>query len=447
MTNLPGPFCKAGSRWAHKREKVAKGFQYNPFPFNLAYATSVLLKESYEADIKDCEALQWDLNEFYKYIEKFNPDYLVVETSTPSYYSDLEIIKNLKCKKIAVGAHATACSKQAIKDGYDYVIKGEYEFAISRIIRGDGPIIESPLIKDLDSLPHPPWDLMPMEAYNEPICIGKNVTLMTSRGCKFRCKFCLNPVYFGFPNFRTRKVSNVINEVNILIDKYNPDEVYFDDDAINLDESHLSKLCEEMKKIGKDWVCMGNVLIKPEMIKKMSESGCTAYKFGVESIDSEVLKNIPKPIKKEDVVRTVQACKKYGLRTHATYMIGLPFDTPEKTHKTVEFALNLKTDTLQFSIATPYPGTEFFKICERNKWLVTKNYSMYNASLNTPVSYPYFKKEEIEEAFIEANKAYKKKMLRRPTKVVQKAYGTYKRGGMRAVFSQIKHTYKTTFSN
>ena len=84
LTNLPGPYIKSGSRWAHYCEKKTKD-QYFPFPFNLAYSAAILLRAGIDTDIKDCITLGWDTQRFYEYMDEFCPDVLVVETSTPSY--------------------------------------------------------------------------------------------------------------------------------------------------------------------------------------------------------------------------------------------------------------------------------------------------------------------------------------------------------------------------
>lgn len=431
LVNPPGPYCRAGSRWAHKREEnYAKGMQYNPFPFYLAYATSVLLKEGHIADIKDCIALGWGEKELSEYVNKFKPDLIVVETSAPSYYYDLEIVKKIKCKKVAVGAHASAIAQQCLKDGYDYAVVGEYEFAISRIINGEGPIVKAKPIKDLDSLPWPPWHLMPMHLYSDPFCFGRNVAVVSSRGCPRKCNFCLNPFYYGYPNFRTRNVKKVIEEVKYLIDKYKPDEIYFDDDNITINREHITKLSKEMGKLGISWSCMGDAAVEPSIIRIMAENGCRAYKFGVESGDEKVLKRIGKNIALKDVEKTVSACKQYNIKTHATFMIGLLSDTKESIKRTIDFAISLDPDTMQFAIATPYPGTEFYKQCKERGWLLSENWEDFDGLQKSPLSYPNLSHKEIEAMCKEAWKRWDRRMLMKPKTVFHHLYGIWRRGSI-----------------
>jgi len=179
---------------------------------------------------------------------------------------------------------------------------------------------------------------------------------------------------------------------------------------------------------------MADTKAKYETLKKMKEAGCISVKFGVESADKRILKNIRKAFTPEDARRMVRDCKKLGIYTHATYMFGLPGETETSIEKTVEFFVKLKTDTAQFSAATPYPGTDFYKMCKENGWLVTDDWTKYDGSDSSVVSYPQCSKEMIEEAITKAKKKLFMTVLKNPKVLTSYVVGTYRSKGLNAVF-------------
>lgn len=446
ILNPPGPFCRAGSRWPHK--KLSVGLRYNPFPFFLAYATSVLLKAGYEADIKDCIAMEWDKKKLFNFVDNFNPDLIVMETSTPSYSNDVKIMKHFKKPVVAVGAHATSTFRQHIRDGFDYVAIGEFDFSILDLVKFLDKKIKnlpksiaskknlnlkhSDLIKDLDTLPWPPWDLMPMEMYSDPFCLGRNVTVMSSRGCVHNCSFCTIAVFYGKPNCRLRNPVKVCDEIEYLVKTYKPDEVYFDDDSITIFKNHIRALCKEYKKRKFEipFSCMGDCAVDNKTLEIMADAGCRAFKFGVESFDPEVLKRIPKHITITDVKRVVKKCKKLGMKTHPTFILGLPGETLESAKRTIKEALKLNTDTLQFSTAMPYPGTRLYKMAEENDWFVTKDWRSFNGAGGVVLSYPQFSAKEIMDVYKEAWVKWEQHLVfRKPRTLFQHLYGKWRREG------------------
>jgi len=459
VLNPPGPFCRAGSRWPHKRSNV--GIRYNPFPFFISYATSVLRQNGYNADIKDCIALEWNTKKLLNYIDKFNPDLIVMETSTPSYSNDVEIMKKIKKPVVAVGSHATATFKQHLNDGFDYVAIGEFDFSLLELVKFlDKKIRTFPdtiayknnlkpkypdLIKDLDKLPYPPWDLMPMEMYNEPFSKGRNVTLLSSRGCVHNCSFCTVAVFYGKPNCRVRNPVKVCDEIQVLIDKYRPDEIYFDDDSITIFKDHIENLCREYKKrnFGITFSCMGDCAVKNSTLKIMADSGCRAFKFGVESFTPEVLKRIPKHITVADVQRVVKKCRELDIKTHPAFVLGLPGETLESAKRTIKEAIKLDADTLQFSTAIPYPGTRLYAEAEKNGWFLTKDWNSFSGTGDVVISYPEFTAKEIMDAYREGWVKWERHLVfRKPSTLWKHISGKYKREGMKATLQLIGYGTK-----
>jgi len=451
LINPPGNFARAGSRWPHK---TGEGMGYVPFPFWLSCAGSFLKARGFEVDIKDCVALGWDMSRLKSYIVQFAPELLVMETSAPSYKYDIETlnqIRNDKIKITAVGYHATALPKLHLDDGFNYVIKGEYElplYGLARYLDGtektlpkkgvasvENPDVENGgLIENLDDIPFPAREFLPMEKYVDVFAFGKSIQVITSRGCPFKCCFCCEALLPGKPSVRFRSPENVCNEIEQLIVEYQPDEIYFDDSSFTVSKKHIIGICEQMQKrnLNISWSCMADAKVDPDILNIMAKAGCRALKLGVESADSEVLANIPKHVNLDDVRRTINECKKVGIKTHATFMFGLPGETKDKAAKTIDFALSLGTDTAQFSIATPYPGTRFYDIATKEGLLVSDGWENFGS--DAVISYPDYTRQDITEMHHWAVARWQRNLvINKPGTVLHYFKTAYRRNGINGI--------------
>ncbi len=446
LLNPPGPFCRAGSRWPHSRRRESTGIDYHPFPFSLAYAASRLTADGHEVRLLDCIALGMGNEALQAQATEFAPDIVFMETSAPSFLADVETMKALGGPCIAGGAHATATMAEHLDAGFSAVIRGEYDQVISKAIGlsrepwlalpGAPATEHAPLAEDLNAVPYPPWDWMPMEKYNDPICLGRSVTVLSSRGCTHRCEFCTIEPFHGKRNYRYRSPGNVCDEIAVLIDRYKPDEVYFDDDSITLNRSHVIGLCEEYHRRGFNlpFACMGHATVHRDVLEAMASAGCRAYKFGVESADPEVLRRIPKDIDLEDVTRTVADCRRLGIQTHATYLLGLPGETRESAQRTIDFALKLNTHTLQFAIATPYPGTALFERAKREGWLTKTDWRDFDPAGDAVLSYPGYGAKDIVEMHDLAWRRWQHHMLlHKPSTLFHHFGNAFRRDGLGGV--------------
>ena len=454
LANPPGHFARAGSRWPHR---VEGGLGYVPFPFWLAYAASLIGREGFSVDLKDCIALEWSSHRLKEHIDHFKPDLIVMETSAPSYRFDIEtlkIINNEEVPTAAVGYHATALPELHLRDGFQYVIIGEYELSLlhlARYLNGTEDTLpktgiatkknpqasNGPVVRDIDTLPLPARHLLPMERYVDAFAFGRSIQVITSRGCPFKCSFCCEALLPGKPGVRFRSPENVCNEIEHLMAKYQPDEIYFDDSSFTVNDQHVLGICREMqeRKIEIQWSCMADAKVDIEILEEMARSGCRAIKFGVESADQEVLAKIPKHVNLNDIKQTVQTCRKLGIKTHATYMFGLPGENKKKAERTIDFALSLSTDTAQFSLATPYPGTRFYKKAHKNGWLISRNWEDFGSSV--VVEYPDYKKDEILKIHRLALARWQRHLVfRKPGTVFHYLYTAYKRGGITGVLDK-----------
>lgn len=452
---------RAGSRWAHTIEKGGR-IKYFPFPFWLAYSTSILRNEGIKVNLKDCVAEEIGKKELFSEINKFKPDLIVAEVSTPSFENDLVIAKEIKeefgCEICFTGSHVSALPKEAIRESFvDYVCIGEYEYTIKELVLAleKGKTLKNikglgykegkrihinerrELIQDLNKLPFPAREFLPMKKYNDLFCkYFPNIPMISSRGCPFNCSFCLEAVFYGRPNYRFRNAKNVVDEMEDIINNYHAKEIYFDDATFTIGEERVNHICDEIlrRKIDIPWSCMGHASVTRETLKKMKQAGCRAIKIGVESSSEQILRNANKSVNLDLVKKCVKNCKDIGLEVHATYMIGLPGETKESIKRTLQFALSLKTDTCQFSIATPFPGTPFYELVKNKGWLISRKWEEFDGNFNVVVEYPNLKKEEILFGFQYCKRKYFLSKLRDFRFILNILRNTYKsEGGLNTI--------------
>ena len=411
---------RAGSRWPHvklRREQLP----YYPFPFFLAYAAAVAREGGHDVTLRDCIADETGGGEFMSQMEALKPDVAVFETSTPSIGNDLEWAgraKELGTTTVLTGPHATARPREVLGEKcVDYVITHEYENPLLELLNalesggkvggikslghreGGRPEVnaDAPLA-DVNAMPYPLREQLPMRRYIDPFCKhAPNAQMWSSRGCPYQCIYCLEPwVFYGARSYRARNPESVVDEMQHLAEKYGAREVYFDDSSFSVDQDRVLRICGEIEERGLDvcWSCMADAKLREDTLEAMKKAGCVAIKFGVESASPEILRNINKHVNLDDVRRVVKLCKGMGIETHATYMFGLPGETKETMRETMKFAFSLGTDTAQFSVAIPYPGTKFHDMAEREGWLKADGWSDY-AGQKTVLEYPNLSGEEI----------------------------------------------------
>jgi radical SAM superfamily enzyme YgiQ (UPF0313 family) len=410
------------SRWSSKSvsETVSE-------PIYLAYATAVVQRDTKaEVMLKDAHALGWSIEDYSNYIKSWKPDLVVIESSTPSFKSDItaiEMAKNVGSIVMLIGTHGSVFFKETLeKFPVDIVAIGEYDLTVADVVNNindltnvkgiafkkDGNIIQTeprPLIENLDSLPFPAREFLPMEKYRESNATAVPFARMvSSRGCTGRCIFCVyNQILFK-ERFRARSPENVVNEMEYLIDKYHVKYIYIDDDTFTINKSRVHKICDLIieKGINKkiDWSTLSRIdTVDFELLKHMKDAGCKVIIYGVESGNQNVLNLMKKGVTLDQIRQTFKWTKDVGMKIHATFMFGSPGETKETIKETIRFAKELNPDTAQFPICMPYPGTEFYKIAEENGWLKIKDWSdFYSATDKAVIQTSELTPEDLEKA-------------------------------------------------
>jgi radical SAM superfamily enzyme YgiQ (UPF0313 family) len=409
-------YIRSGSRWPHSGVKMKRTLpHYLPFPFYLAYSASLLKEAGFDVHAIDAVALDIAEEELLGRIKNINPRIVFYEVATPTADYDLALaakIKKICCPVIAVGgAHATTFARQIItqNEPVDFVLRGEYEYSLlelAKYIRGGacglppGMVFRNSTgiidggypnaIEPLDKLPFPLRDIFPANDTPDPTIYWDGfsqarpaIQMQSSRGCPYRCYFCLwNQVIYN--NGRPRRFSpgRVIDEAQDLTEKYMVKEFYFDDDNFTAEKEHIFSICQEIlqRKLKIKWSCMGSIVnLTEETIRLMSESGCIGIKFGVESGSEKVLSSIGKPVDLEKVREVIRHCRGHGIKTQAAFIFGLLGETKDDISKTITFTRTLAADSVQMSIATPFPGTRFFDMAKKGGLLKNSGWQAYDA--------------------------------------------------------------------
>jgi len=402
---------RAGSRWPHYENAC---HEYMPFPFFMAYATAVLEQRDAEVLLVDAIAEKLSDEEFYQRVETFSPDLVVLEVSTPSIITDERHWKRVRemlgpeVKIALTGIHRLMQDPEWLlyHPEIDYVFVGEYEYTlrdlVDRLSRHqmpdgiDGLVHRDavgaptwtgvrPLIRNLDELPWPARHYLPMYDYrDEPGSIDRpSVQVWASRGCPYRCSFCAWPqiMYGGF-KYRTRSVVDVIDETEWLVRQWGFKSVYFDDDTFNIGKKRMLKFCREFesRQLGVPWAIMARIDgMDDEILEAMAHANLKALKYGVESADQSI---VDKCGKRLDVVKVRQVVKQthaLGIKTHLTFMFGLPGETWDSAMSTLDLAMELMPESLQFTLATPFPGSKLYdQLVAEGKLDTSREFSDYD---------------------------------------------------------------------
>jgi len=375
-------------------------------PLGLAYIAS-MLRQNHEVKIIDSIILNYTLRDIEKELQTFNPDVVGIASVTPSIYEAYKVAKIAKkvredCIVVLGGPHATFMSRQTLEECkyIDIIVKGEGEETTKELIesiekgaplnkvrgitfREKNEIIDSeprPFIKNIDDIPFPSRDLLPMHLYK--FNGVRYTTMLTSRGCPFKCSFCSSSRLFG-GYWRGRSPENVLEEMKIIYEEYNIKNIEFIDDTFTLDQERAEKICDGIIKQGWNisWGASSRVdTLSKKLVEKMKKAGCWILFLGIESGSQKILDAIGKRITIEQAKEAVKIIKDAGIQVLGSFIIGFIQDTKETIKETIKFAKSLNLDYAEFSILTPYPGTPIYEYVEKNSLLLTKDWSKYTAT-------------------------------------------------------------------
>ena len=426
---------RAGSRWPHIKSVQEK--RYLPFPFFLAYAGSLLEREGFEVKVIDSLAQELPVGDFLKVVSREKPDLLVAETSTPSLWNDLDILKKIpKDLPVALCGPETSIRDPEFLSQYKfihYVFIGEYEFTLLELVqrleekkslsglcgliyRDHGEFKVNParsLLENLDDLPWPLRSGLPMEKYNDaPGGIpAPSVQMWSSRGCPYQCLFCVWPqLMYQSSRYRVRSVVKVVDEMEFLVKQMGFNSVYFDDDTTNIGKLRMMEFAGEIKRrdLNVPWAMMARAdLMEEDILERLRSAGLFAVKYGVESSNQDLVNRICKNMDLRKTERMIRFTKSLGIKTHLTFSFGLPGETQETIQKTIDFAKALDPDTLQFSIATAFPGTRYFKELDQKGHIMSRSFSDYDGNFKSMLRTDSLSSQDLQKAKRRADQVWR----------------------------------------
>lgn len=362
-------------------------------PHGLAVLASVARDNGYEAEVLDINAHRYAPERVKQILDGLSYDVVGIGGIVSVYREVKWIVEYLKTARpevpVIIGGSVGSSIPGLIlsKTMADLVCIGEGEETLAEFLhaykkglgyegvkglafRKEGKVYFTParpLIKDLDRLPIPAYDLFPTEIYanNPAVGFGRELDFVSSRGCPYNCIFCYQA--FG-REFRAHSPDYIIKVMRHLKRQYDIDFFYFGDDEFIADRKRVEEFTEKktadkyIREIR--WNCSGRVnLIDLELYRGMKKAGCTFIGYGFESASDFILKKINKKISNAQQKEAVRITRESGIRLGCSFMLGFPWETHETARATVDFCIETQLPLSALMFATPYPGTGLFDYC------------------------------------------------------------------------------------
>ena len=373
----------AGSRWPATRE--IESYWY---PVWLCYPAGMLP----DSKVLDAPSHRVSIRQTIETAKEF--ELVVLFTSTPGFDVDVRMAQMMKdvnprLKVCFVGPPVTIEPEKVLSNtAIDFVIRREFDYQIVGYAKGekqldelpgvsyrhsDGTFVHNPeagYVENLDALP---WVTkvykrdLDITRYNVPFLKHPYLAFYTSRGCPAMCTFCLWPQTHSGHRWRLRSVEDIAAECKWALENFpGLQEIFFDDDTFNYKRERTIEVCKKLAPLNFSFSCTSRVTTDEDTLRAMKDAGFRLMIVGFESGDPQILKNIKKGATVEMARRFVKNAHKIGLTIHADFIIGLPGETRESARRTIAFAKELDCETVQVSLAAPYPGTEFYDYAQRN---------------------------------------------------------------------------------
>ncbi len=420
LVNPPTP---DGGLWIRTQHRVGRRSRENMVWPQVSLAQmAALLHPAYSVRIIDANAERMDWAEFTRLLEEIRPRYYLTQVTAPTLENDMYgcfLAKARGAKTIAFGTHVTPIPRETLRQypSLDYVIVGEPDLTLRDLIdqldkivgqrsaevnelflksdadykpaesEDEVPSIKEikglawrdgsefhinlprPFISDLDDLPTPMHELLPLSKYRMPLIKGPFTFIVTSRGCPAGCTYCIKHVSYQYTT-RLRSPAKLIEEMWKL-KELGIHNIHMYADLFTVNREQVVQLCRLMidEKINIKWTCNSRVdYVDEEMLLLMGQAGCRLISWGIESGNEQILRNVRKGAYPEKAERALRWAKKAGIMNWGYFIIGLPGETEETIRQTIDFSKKLPLDIALFHVAAPYPGTPFFFEVVKKGW-------------------------------------------------------------------------------
>jgi radical SAM superfamily enzyme YgiQ (UPF0313 family) len=420
LVNPPTP---DGGYWIRTQHRVGRRTRENMVWPQVSLAQmAALLHPTYRVKVIDANAERMGWEAFRVELERYQPKYYVTQMTAPTLENDMYgcfLAHARGAQTIAFGTHVTPMPRETLRayPGLDYALVGEPDLTLRdlvdhlerrigerteeiaglfarhdegyRVSVGEGGEVElrgikglayrekgevvvnapRPFIAELDDLPVPLHELLPLTKYRMPMIKGPFTFIVTSRGCPAGCTYCIKHVSYQY-SARLRSPALIMEELWKL-KELGINNIHMYADLFTVSREQVMELCERMisEEIGIRWTCNSRVdYVDEEMLKQMGRAGNWLISWGIESGNEQILKHARKGAYPDKAERALKWARAAGIKNWGYFIIGLPGETEGTIRETIEFAKVLPLDIALFHVAAPYPGTPFFFEVVKNGW-------------------------------------------------------------------------------
>lgn len=415
------------------------------YPLWLIYAASVVQKDGFDVEFLDAPATPLNEKKSLEIIKQHGEGtkLFVIETSTPSLFSDIKFLEEVKKMYpkaffVMVGTHPSALPEETLgfSEAIDAIARREYDYIVRDIARAirdnknvydvkgityrlNSEIKSNPdmeYIEDIDEIPFASKFIKEYLNYKDYFFAASSypeIQIFTGRGCMAHCNFCVYPQTLHGHKYRLRSPENVVEEFEYIAKTF-PDvkEIVIEDDTFTAKKQRVLDICKLLIDRGLNkrlsWLCNARVNLDLETMQMMKKAGCRLIIPGIESGNEQILKNIKKGSNLKLIREYMKNAKKVGLLVHACYMVGNEGETKETMEQTLKLALELNADTAQFYPLLPFPGTEAYFWAKNNGYITGKydEYCKEDGTINCVLNLPGLSAEEMVAFCDNARKKY-----------------------------------------
>ncbi|MBF0472797.1 MAG: radical SAM protein [Nitrospirae bacterium] len=361
-------------------------------PLGLGYLATVLKNNNVDVTLLDAQALNMSEQQMEQYFIEQKFDIIGITSTTWQLAGAIkccQISKKVNSNTLTLmgGVHPTFYPKETLGfNDIDIIVRGEGEITLQELIsqidkklplndingiafKHNGEIIitsNRQPIEDLDSIPFPDRNLFKKDYYKCYTTVVRQkpcFSIVSSRGCHFKCNFCSSPDFWQKQRLRSPK--NIVDEIEMLVNNLGAKEIMFVVDTFNATLEHAKELCQEIidRKLKISWRTNARVYpIDEELVKLMKRAGCWLVYYGVENGNPEMMKKIGKAITPEKVIRAFDITEKAGIRTFAYFIIGLPGETEQSIKETIALQKKIHPDFMVYGKPMIFPGTRLYEI-------------------------------------------------------------------------------------
>ena len=419
-SNRPANACDTTRILLLKPYKMLRDHQDCP-PLGLLYLVTALRRrfgDQVQVSLLDLKRERLHLDWFEAHFDEFDPD--VVGVTAMNCEADVaeavaEMVKRRKPSALAVlgGPYAHRRGEEILaSSAFDWTFNGEadrsFPEALSRYFEGvelgtDIPGIsyrhpggctishDQDAIQDLDALGFPAWDMVDLERYSHRNTMmnmikgTRSATILTSRGCPYRCSYCHD--IFG-KRFRYRSAEDVLAEIDMLHTEYGVDEIAIVDDIFNLHKPRLEKIMSEARRRwqGRLHFCLPNGvradLMDEETIEALHQGGTYAISVAIETATDRLQRLVQKNLDLEQVRKVIGYCNERGMVIRGFFMLGFPTETVAELKATVDYALKSCLTTAFFFTVIPQPATPVYELAKSENAAALEEYGSDRSARN-----------------------------------------------------------------